>query len=470
MSISRWKNALDTLADRNRVHVSSDTSAAYRDLASVYDNCEIISFPTGDTQSYWEVPPAWEVERATLTAPDGKVIADWNESKLSVFSCSPPFCGKISLQDLETHLFSIPQKPQRIPFHFRNQYRHWDQQWGFCISHHVRDKLVPGQYDVDIATRFQPGKMEMVEQTHAGELSDTILLVGHFDHPAMCNDGLVGCLAGHEIISRLAERKTHLTYRMLSTIEIIGSVFYAARCLPSRHVRQALFIATAGARAPLHYQQSFSERSPIDRVMKHIFTHYAEPDEAENIDRFRQGPLGNDETAFDVGGVNIPCGVVMRGPFDEYHTDADNVDAVDEERFEQQVEIVLKAIDVFEKNAVLSRCFSGLPCLSAPALDLYFSYSRISQVAAPQSRHPISTRLGPKTREIYVKNPDALHYMATVLPVMCEGDKTVLDVAEKVGLPFEIVDAYTDLWVEKGLIKKFWSSPFSTFLAGEQET
>ncbi len=71
----------------------------------------------------------------------------------------------------------------------------------------------------------------------------------------------------------------------------------------------------------------------IDRVMKHIFAHYAEPDEAENIDRFRQGPLGNDETAFDVGGVNIPCGVVMRGPFDEYHTDADNVDAVDEERF-----------------------------------------------------------------------------------------------------------------------------------------
>ena len=43
---------------------------------------------------------------------------------------------------------------------------------------------------------------------------------------------------------------------------------------------------------------------------------------------------------------------------------------------------------------------------------------------------------------------------------MANGDKTVLDLAEKVGLPFEIVDAYSDMWVRKGLLEKKWVHPF----------
>ena len=43
---------------------------------------------------------------------------------------------------------------------------------------------------------------------------------------------------------------------------------------------------------------------------------------------------------------------------------------------------------------------------------------------------------------------------------MCEGDKTILDVAEFVGLPFRLVENYVNMWVEKNLIKKVWIHPF----------
>ena len=50
-----------------------------------------------------------------------------------------------------------------------------------------------GKYDVDIKTSFFKGKLEMAEQVHKGSNRDSLLLVGHFDHPQMCLDGLVGC-------------------------------------------------------------------------------------------------------------------------------------------------------------------------------------------------------------------------------------------------------------------------------------
>jgi len=45
---------------------------------------------------------------------------------------------------------------------------------------------------------------------------------------------------------------------------------------------------------------------------------------------------------------------------------------------------------------------------------------------------------------------------------MCEGDLTTLDVAEKVDLPFELVDVYTERWSDKGLLEKEWINPLAS--------
>ena len=453
----RWQFALQALWARNRVHCGPEMSAAYRDLAGLYDHTEVFGYPSGQRSGSWTAPDGWHVDHARLAAPDGTIIADWSVHPLHLYAFSPPFTGTVSRQELDQHLFSSPERPDRILFHFRNQYRHWAPEWGFCIPQKVRDALPEGDYSVDIATRFEPGMMEMAEQVHVGNLADSLLLVGHFDHPHMCNDGLVGCLAGHEAISRLAGRKTHLTYRMLSTVEIIGSVFYAAQRAAQNTIRQAMFVAMPGAPAPLAYQTSFEGNAPIDRVMRHVLD---TGDHDAPIHGFRKGTYGNDETAFDVGGVGIPCGSILRFPFDNYHTDKDTPDAVDADNFEQVVNLIGRAINVFERNSILNRKFSGLPCLSSPELDLYLSPMSVSDVSQDMPGSSAMDALTPELVEVVTRRAKNLNYMMNVLPIMCEGNHSVLDVAEKVELPFELVDAYTDLWVEKGLLEKTWSHPF----------
>ena len=132
-----------------------------------------------------------------------------------------------------------PSKPNATIFHFRNQYNFWKTNWGFSLPYNIHKNLKKGEYKVDINTSFFKGKLEMAEQIHKGKLGDSFLLVGHFDHPQMCLDGLVGCLAGHEAISRLKNTKTNLTYRMLSTVEIIGSVFYAKYHAKKNKIQQS---------------------------------------------------------------------------------------------------------------------------------------------------------------------------------------------------------------------------------------
>jgi len=456
----RWRSAMAQLGPRNRVHANADTSLCYRELAEIYPNTRLLGVASGERSGSWRAPPAWEVEHATLTAPDGEVICDWAKAPLSLFAYSPPFTGLVDREALDPHLFSVPAHPDRTPFHFRNQYRHWAPEWGFCLPHAVRERLGPGRYAVDIRTRFEPGRLEMAEQVLDGEHPESVLLVGHFDHPFMVLDGLIGCLAGHEIVTRLKSAPRRLTYRMLSTIEIIGSVFYAERWAREAQVKEALFVATAGADAPICYQTSFGGASALDRAIRHILK-VAEPNAP--IDAFRRGPLGNDETAFDVAGVDIPCGSIMRAPFDQYHTNADGVAAVRTDKVEAMIELVLRAINVLEKNAVLERRFEGLPCLSAPELDLYISGAMMSQTV--QTMNPATRRfvesLAPAPRRETAARHDGMAWMMNILPAMVDGRVTTLDVAEKVGLPFEAVDAYTDAWVEKGLLVKSWKHPFN---------
>ena len=160
----------------------------------------------------------------------------------------------------------------------------------------------------------------MAEDVHFGKNKDSFLFVGHFDHPQMCLDGLVGCLAGHELIKRLKKKKTNLSYRMLSTVEIIGSVFYTKYFAKKNKVKQAVFISAPGARQNISYQQTFAKNNPIDKVAIHALKSLGLKFKTYD---FRKGVIGNDEIAYDVGGVNIPCGALARSPFYSYHTDLD---------------------------------------------------------------------------------------------------------------------------------------------------
>lgn len=456
---ARWRGVLNETWRLNRVHAGPETTRAYQRLAESYPNTRLISFPSGERSGSWVAPEAWEVGRARLVGPDGDVIVDTSDQPLGVFAYSPPFTGRVSLQELQAHLFSDPGRPAATPFHFRNQYRHPVVEWGFCLPHEARARLREGEYAVEIDSRFIPGNLEMVEQVHRGSSADALLLVGHFDHPAQCNDGLVGCLAGHEALTRLAGTDTRLTYRMLSTIEIVGSVFYAEREAAANQVREALFVATAGANAEIAYQTSVSERAFVDRAMRQVLRHAAP---GATIRPFRS-LFGNDEIAFEAPGVAIPCGSLSRYPYAEYHTSDDTPAAVSDTNFEAVVEMILQLIEIAERNSVFSARFTGLPRLASPELNLYLGPPTMSGAAqaADDTVHRVLARLQSEASRssALAASANFFRLMNLVAP-LADGSHSVLDLAERADVPFAVAAAYTDLWVERGLLEKVWRSPF----------
>ena len=456
-----WQRALRILTPLNRVHAGPDMMEAYDALCEFYPQCERISYQSGDISGTWQAPPGWKVNKAKLTAPDGNVIADFDQHKMSVFLYAPAFEGQVSLSELQNHLMSDQARPDIIPFHFRNQYNFENPQWGFCIPETVRQNLQDGDYNVDIDTQFTDDPLEMVLHSHKGKSDESFLLVGHFDHPEQCGDGLLGCIAGHEVISRLKDRKTKLTYRMLSTVEIVGSVFYCERRAKQDNIKLAMFSAVSGIDAPLLYAGTAKEKHFLDRAMRHLIKHV---NEDSDIIGFRDGTgIGNDETAFDVAGIDIPCGSLMRWPHPHYHSSEDTPDKVNEEKFESFISCVLDLIDIFENNAILTAKFTGLPRLSHPDIDLYLSPPTVSFLEEEPNhttRKVMQALDRPQTREIAFATKNNFSRMMNLLPSFADGAHTTLDLAEQAEVPFSVVNAYTDLWVEKGLLEKTWVNPF----------
>ena len=322
---SLWQECLKKTWRLNRTHISKEMDEAYNILKSTYKGSKLIKFKSGEKANGWVIPKSWDVLEGKLIDPSGNVICDWEENKLSLWMYSISFEGNISKEKLLNHIFTDQSRPRSTLFHFRNQYRSWNKEWGFSIPYNKFKKLKKGNYRVNIKVKKSNSHMRMVEHTHRGKYKESILFVGHFDHPQMCGDGLIGCLAAKEIINKLTDIKTKFTYRALSTVEIIGSVFYAKKYSKQNNIKEALFIASSGVNADLHYQRSFKNRSFMDKAIEHLLKIYLPK---AKISNFREGMLGNDEIAFDNNGINIPCGSIMRAPFKEYHTDSDNINII----------------------------------------------------------------------------------------------------------------------------------------------
>ena len=118
-------------------------------------------------------------------------------------------------------------------------------------------------------------------------------------------------------------------------------------------------------------------------------------------------------------------------------------------------------IHILENNSILKREFTGLPRLNSKKFNLYLQLSYVSGAKQKfKIDNQLSMNMPKKIMEYLNKNTHKFNHLMNSLPNMCEGDKTILDVAEFVGLPFRLVENYVNMWVEKKLIKKVWIHPF----------
>ena len=313
---------------------------------------ELRELPTGSPIFDWTVPREWRLDDAYFIAPDGRRLADARQQNLHLLNYSAPFRGRVPLAELRQHLFSLPDRPDWIPY--RTSY--YKEQWGFCLPHRTLESLPEGEYEVVVDTALFAGSLTYGEIELPGESADEVLLSTHCCHPSLANDNLSGMVVATELARRLAARtRRRLSYRILFLPGTVGAIAWLATHREhAARIRHALVLAGLGAPGAFHYKKSRSGEAAIDREVRRTLAGRGEPFEVEEF-----VPFGYDERQYNSPGIALDAGCLSRipyGRYPEYHTSADDLDFIRPEVLADSVDTLEAVLDALERR----ECYRNL--------------------------------------------------------------------------------------------------------------
>ena len=305
--------------------------------------------PSGTACFDWVVPDEWNISSATLTAPDGTVVADFQSSNLHVVNYSVPVDMMLSLTDLQSHLYSIPEQSDAIPY----VTTYFDRQWGFCLTERVRKSLKDGIYHAKIESTLSPGELNYGELFIPGRSPEEILISVNVCHPSMANNELSGPVLATYLAKALVQRdKRRFSYRFVFVPETIGAIaFISANINTLREKVIAGFVLTCiGDDRCYSYLASRKGDTYTDRVAKHVLQHI-DP----NFITYSYLDRGSDERQYCAPGVDLPVVVLTRSKFrtyPEYHTSLDDMGFISPKALGDSLAMVEACIDAIEDDEI----------------------------------------------------------------------------------------------------------------------
>lgn len=377
--------------------------------------------PTGEAVLDWTVPKEWTIRDAYIADAAGKRVVDFKAHNLHVMNYSAPVRAKMSLAALRPHIFTLPDRPELIPY--RTSY--YAERWGFCMSHNAFEALEDGEYEVCVDSDLSPGSLTYAEHVHAGERDDEILLQAHICHPSLANDNCSGLSLLAHLAAAMAPIKTRYTYRFLFAPGTIGAIAWLARNEARAHkIKHGLVLSCVGDGGGPTYKRTRRGDAPIDRAMTHVLKHAAP---SPNIIDF--SPYGYDERQYNSPGFKLDVGLFQRSlfaSFPEYHTSADNLDFIRPEHLESSQRMVARAIEIFERDGVyLNMSPKGEPQLGRRGL-----YQSVGGDSASYDRNMAM---------LWVLN-------------LSDGEHSLLDIADRSGIAFSAIADTADALREAALL------------------
>jgi aminopeptidase-like protein len=369
---------------------------------------EVTELASGTSVFDWIVPDEWSIDEAFVENEHGQRIVDLCDSNLHVVNYSVPVDVTLSLAELKPHLHTLPEHPDWVPY--RTSY--YAPSWGFCLSDRALKVIPDGLYHAVIRSRLAPGGMTLAERLHRGARDQEVLVFAHTCHPSLANDNLSGLVVAVHLAAWLSQRRTRYSYRFVFAPATIGSIAWLA--LNERgleRIRHGLVLSLLGGGGPFHYKASRDGNRMIDRAAWHVLrTEFADSRRLDFL------PWGYDERQFCSPGINLPVGRLTRTPngeFPEYHTSADN--------------------PTFVSPAALGEAW--LACLKIfEALECDDSFSNLSPKCEPQlGRRGLYRSTGG-----YQDVPERQLALLWVLN-QSDGRSSLLDIAERSGLPFAVI-------------------------------
>lgn len=308
---------------------------------------ERLRFPTGSIAFDWIVPPEWHAREAYLVDPAGRRFGDFAENNLHLVGYSIPFRGRMSLDELRPHLYSLPDQPDAIPFITS----YYSEHWGFCLTDRELRQLPEGEYEVVIDAEHYAGHVDVGEAVLPGETEQEILFTSYLCHPSLANNELSGPLALAFLYERVAALpRRRFTYRFVLAAETIGAICYlSARGEQLLANLAAGYVMTCLAdRGDFTYKLSRRADTLADRAARLVLRDHG----AHTVIPFDPGN-GSDERQYCSPGFNLPVGSLMRSmyaDYPEYHTSLDNKDAISFDALAGSVEVYARVVDAIEAN------------------------------------------------------------------------------------------------------------------------
>ncbi len=391
------------------------------DLVEQVVPLERTEVPTGTPAFDWEIPPEWNVRDAYIADASGRRVVDFRAHNLHLVSYSAPVDRIMSLDELQPHLHSLPDRPDWIPY--RTSY--YRENWGFCLRHTDREALGPGPYRVVVDSTLAPGHLTLAEIVVRGSTDGEALVYTHDCHPSLANDNLTGIAVAAALARALRQEQPRLTWRFVFGPGTIGSLAWLSRNehrLP--RLRAGLTIGLLGDAGPLRYKCSRRGDTVTDHIAAHViggepFSGMLTPFE----------PYGYDERQFCSPGFDLPVGRITRSPngtYPEYHTSADDLALIRPEKLAESIRAVARTISLLDANRrVLNLSGKGEPRLGKRGL-----YGSVGGAGPGEFEHALLWVLS-----------------------LADGGHDLLAMSQRSGMSFELLDRAATALEEAELVR-----------------
>jgi aminopeptidase-like protein len=364
--------------------------------------------PSGKKVFDWTIPKEWNIRDAYVKNSNGVKVIDFKRSNLHVLQYSVPVKMTLSLEELKKHLYTNIDHPEWIPY--RTSY--YKEQWGFCLSQSTLESLKDGTYEVMIDSSLEQGGLTYGEYYIQGKSKEEILLSCHSCHPSLCNDNLSGIVLSVFLAKILSQTSLRYSYRFLFIPGAIGSITWLS--LNEKKVskiKHGLVIACVGDPGGFHYKKSRNGNAEIDQAVIHELKHSGQE---FHIREF--SPYGYDERQYSSPGFNLPVGSLSRTPhgqFPQYHTSADNLEFVQPEFLASSFKQYVNVLKLLENNKKFIN--------QNPKCEPQLGKRGLYRTMGGQTDEPIN-----ELAMLWVLN-------------LSDGKNSLLDIAERSGLPFDVI-------------------------------
>jgi aminopeptidase-like protein len=402
------------------------TGAGVRETLAIlarHVQLEVREVPSGTAVLDWQVPLEWNIRSATIRALDGRCLVNFADNNLHVVGYSKPIHKEVSRAELAEHVHTLPDQPELIPY--RTGY--FADDWGFCMPDNLWRTMQDEAYRIDIDSDLSPGSLTYGELFLPGELSDEVLITAHICHPSLANDNLSGIAVAAALAMRQSRLPRRLGYRFLFIPATIGAITWLAR--NEGHlakIRYGLVLTCVGDPGQFHYKRSRSGAS-IDSAVAHVLCHSGHPYEIVPFN-----PYGYDERQFCSPAFDLPMGCLMRsvhGTFPQYHTSADNPGFVKPQALNQSYEVLATLLDLLDAN---------------------WMYVRTDGRGEPQlGRRGLYRAIAGQKEAGGASQMDLLWLLN-----LADGKHSLLEMAERAGIPFGRLEKAVRLALDADLIRE----------------